>query len=263
MMTPSFIAIDWSGAKTGAHRKIVLGEAVGDALVRLEDGRSRDQIAEHLITWTEHNPRLVIGLDFAFSLPAWFLDELVATTAPDLWELAGDRTEDWLTACTPPFWGRRGARRPDLPSHFRRTEMEAPAVGGIRPKSVFQVGGSGAVGTGSLRGMRLLLRLHRAGFSIWPFDPPGWPRVVEVYPRLLTGPVRKRNGAERARYLDGRFPQMQAEHRTFAASSEDAFDAAVSALVMAAYAVDLCTLPALADPQIVREGMIWYPDWRG
>jgi hypothetical protein len=205
----------------------------------------------------------VIGLDFAFSLPAWFLDELGVATGHDLWALACDRAEDWLAACAPPFWGRRGSRRPDLPSHFRRTEMDVPAVGGIRPKSVFQVGGSGAVGTGSLRGMRLLLRLHRAGFSIWPFDPPGWPRVVEIYPRLLTGPVKKRQAIERARYLDHHYPQLQAEHRLFASAGEDAFDAAVSALVMAQHAGDLSTLPALADPQLVREGVIWHPGWSG
>ncbi|MGD9890667.1 MAG: hypothetical protein AB7U18_05165, partial [Dehalococcoidia bacterium] len=200
-MMPEFIAIDWSGARDGGARGIVLAQAAGDTLVRLEGGRNRDQIAEHLIALAEQNPDLVIGLDFAFSLPAWFLDAMGATTAPDLWELAGDRAEDWLAACAPPFWGRSGTRRPELPAHFRRTELEVPAVGGIRPKSVFQVGGSGAVGTGSLRGMRLLSRLRHAGFSIWPFDPPGWPRVVEIYPRLLTGAVRKRNPGERTRYL--------------------------------------------------------------
>lgn len=261
-MTPTFLAIDWSGAKVGAHRTIVLAEAVGDALVRLENGRDRDEIAGHLVAEAERNPYLVIGLDFAFSLPAWYLDEVGVTTGHRLWELAGDRAEDWLAACAPPFWGRHGRRRPDLPEHFRRTEKDVRPVTGIRPKSVFQIGGSGAVGTGSLRGMPLLLRLHHAGFAIWPFDPPGWPRVVEIYPRLLTGPVRKRNPAERARYLDGAFPHLPGEHRAFASASEDAFDATVSALVMAQHAGDLESLPAIADPQTLREGLIWYPAWR-
>jgi hypothetical protein len=262
MSAPACIAIDWSGAKTGAHRKIVLGEADGASLVRLEDGRDRDQIADHLIALAEQNPHLVIGLDFAFSLPAWFLDDLGVATGPDLWELACERAEDWLAACQLPFWGRPGIRRPELPAHHRWTETEAPATGAIRPKSVFQIGGSGAVGTGSLRGMRLLHRLHAAGFSIWPFDPPGWPRVVEIYPRLLTGPVKKRSATECAVYLDNHYPTLPAELRAFAASSEDAFDAAVSALVMAQHAEDLASLPTLTDPLLVREGMIWHPGWR-
>jgi hypothetical protein len=173
-----------------------------------------------------------------------------------------ERGEDWLSACVTPFWGRPGTRRPDLPAHFRRAELEVPAVGGTRPKSVFQIGGSGAVGTGSVRGMRLLHQLHRAGFSIWPFDPPGCPCVIEIYPRLLTGPVKKSNAAARVRYLDERHPHLQAEHRATAAGSEDAFDAAVSALVMARHVNDLSVLPAIDDPQLRREGMIWYPGWR-
>jgi hypothetical protein len=240
----------------------VLAEVVDGVLVRLEGGRSRDQIAEHLIAQVEHDAHQVIGLDFAFSLPAWYLDELGVTTGRELWDLACDRAEAWLSACAPPFWGRGGRRRPHLPSHFRCTEMVVPPVGKIRPKSIFQVGGSGSVGTGSLRGMRLLLRLHRAGFSIWPFDPPRWPRVVEIYPRLLTGPVRKSNEADRIRYLDDHYPRLHADHRAYAASSDDAFDAAVSALVMAQYADDLSSLPALTDPQLVREGVIWHPAWR-
>lgn len=85
-----------------------------------------------------------------------------------------------------------------LPDDLRRTDREAPAIGGIRPKSVFQIGGAGAVGTGSLRGMPILKRLRDAGFAVWPFDAPRWPCVVEIYPRLLTGAVNKGSAGARA-----------------------------------------------------------------
>lgn len=69
------IAIDWSGATSGARRRIWLAEYRDGEVARLECGKSRDQIADHLIELAECDPDLVVGLDFAFSLPAWFLDE--------------------------------------------------------------------------------------------------------------------------------------------------------------------------------------------
>lgn len=99
---------------------------------------------------------------------------------PEAWDLAAREGERWLAACPAPFWGRRGRPRPTFgpgQSPFRVTEDQQRTVAGIRPKSVFQVGGAGAVGTGSLRGMPELSRLRAAGFSIWPIDPPSsrWP----------------------------------------------------------------------------------------
>jgi hypothetical protein len=254
------IAIDWSGAVQGARRKIWLAEATPDGrLIRLEDGRSRDEIAQLLIEESRRTPRMVVGLDFAFSLPAWYLEQLGLTSAADLWALADREADTWLAACKPPFWGRPGTHRPELAAHFRKTELDAPSTAGIRPKSVFQVGGAGAVGSGSLRGMRLLHQLHGAGFSIWPFDPPGWPRVVEIYPRLLTGPVHKSNTLGRADYLTAHFAGLDERLLPFAMASEDAFDAAVSALVMARHAEELAALPSAADRQTELEGVIWHP----
>ena len=68
-------------------------------------------------------------------------------------------------------------------------------------KSTFQIGGAGSVGTGSLRGMPHLRRLRQAGFSIWPFHSASPWTVMEIYPRLLTGPVHKSSHEHRARYL--------------------------------------------------------------
>jgi hypothetical protein len=119
--------------------------------------------AEHLIEDARRDGQVVVGLDFAFSLPAWFLDQRGLSNAPELWELVEQEGEQWLLECTPPFWGRPGVTRPVLLGHFRQTELDVPAVRGTRPKSVFQIGWAGAVGTGSLRGMPVLRRLRDAG----------------------------------------------------------------------------------------------------
>jgi len=202
---------------------------------------------------------MVVGLDFAFSLPAWFLEQRGLASAHELWALADREADAWLAACLPPFWGRGRTRRPELAAHFRRTELDVPATAGIRPKSVFQIGGAGAVGTGSLRGMRLLHRLSEAGFSVWPFDPPGWPRVVEIYPRLLTGPVNKSSADGRAACLAGQQPGPGGELPGLAASNEDAFDAAVSGLVMAERLDDLIAPGPTTDREEALEGKIWEP----
>jgi hypothetical protein len=256
------IAIDWSGARIGARRTIWLAEVHGDAVVRLENGRTREDIGDVLIAWADRDRRLVIGLDFAFSLPEWFLVERGLLDGPALWALAVAQAEAWLAECRPPFWGRPGTKRPPLAAHSRWTEEATPAVGGIRPKSVFQVGGAGAVGTGSLRGMPLLHRLHAAGFHIWPFDQPGWPLVVEIYPRLLTGAATKSKGERRAAYLAARYSSLTAGVLAAATGSEDAFDACISALVMARHRSQLAALPPVVDPLIRREGLIWHPDWQ-
>jgi hypothetical protein len=108
--------------------------------------------------------------------------------------------------------------------------------------------------------MAHLPTLVEHGFSIWPFDPIGWPRVVEIYPRALTGKVNKRRWADRAAFLCERFPGQPATMIERAAGSEDAFDAAVSALVMAAHQDQLAALAPASDPDYSIEGRIWRPE---
>src|SRR5205807_9724335 len=163
---------------------------------------------------------------------SWFLQEQGFSSAAELWA-AGPAIAAWLADCPRPFWGRPGkTRHADLPEHFRRTELETQAVGGIRPKSVFQIGGAGAVGTGSLRGFPELLRLRDAGFSVWPFDPPGASLVVEIYPRMLIGAITKTLGSELRNHLDRHRWPADPTLRALASENADAFDAAMSAYWM-------------------------------
>jgi hypothetical protein len=250
------IAIDWSGAKTRAHRKIWIAEARGGDLLMVECGRSREEVAAWLIEQAAHRERLVVGMDFAFSFPAWFLDQQGCATAEDLWRLAAEgAVEAWLTECAPPFWGRPGkSRGGDDIVRFRATEASTTA------KSVFQIGGAGAVGTGSLRGMPILHKLRQAGFAVWPFTAiaPHQSVVLEIYPRTWSAGVRKSRQNERDRWLARpQYADVSPRMREIAASTEDAFDAAISALAMDASRDQLERLTPSEDPALRREGAIW------
>ena len=166
--------------------------------------------------------------------------------------------EALLEACEPPFWGRPQRRNPHAAGQgLRMTDLAAAGAGPA--KSVFQIGGAGAVGTGSVRGMAQLAKLSAAGFAVWPFDDDDGirPVIVEIYPRRLTGPVNKSSWSARREYLITNHsdqPELMLER---AAGSEDAFDAAVSAIVMSRHRDQLARLPAVADPTARLEGRIW------
>ena len=257
MTSARVIAVDWSGALRGAERRIWLAEVRDGRVSRLEHGRSRDAIESHLIDETVRDPHVIIGLDFAFSMPAWFLREHGFASAPALWaHVASGGGEAWLDACEPPFWGRAGKRRPapdPLRPQLRRCEV------GIGAKPVFQVGGAGAVGTGSLRGMPMLHRLRERGFRIWPYDDSGWPLVVEIYPRALTGPVVKSRRAAREKYCVEHGGDVPTEFAAAACASEDAFDALFSALRMCDRIDDLRALPPARNALERIEGAVWLP----
>jgi len=256
----SVLAVDWSGRATGERRHLWTAEAHDGVLLRLEAGRTRDEVVDDLIARSHDAEGIVVGFDFSFSLPEWFLRERGYAGARDLWDAAATDGETWLRDCAPPFWGRPGRGRPDLPAHLRRTEAAVAVVGGVRPKSSFQVGGAGSVGTGSIRGFPALARLQDAGFAIWPFDAPAAPPVaVEIWPRTFTGPVVKSNAAARAAHLDLHLPHLDRAGRDAAVGSEDAFDAAISAVVMSRHEAALRALPALEEPGARTEGSVWSP----
>jgi predicted nuclease with RNAse H fold len=259
------IAIDWSGRSGRDQRRFLwLAETIDGELVRLENGRTRAELVEALIVEKDRDPRLIVGLDFAFSLPAWYVRDR-GLTARTLWAALAEEAltpgmrqvglARWMNTPEPPFWTTGEAHRRLGPEQkFRRTEDEVRAPG-FQPKSVFQLVGAGQVGPGSLYGMQALHRLAASGFRIWPFDAPGLPLVVEIFPRLLTGAVTKSSQRDRERYLA--VLAMPSEFRRIAAASEDAFDAAVSALVMAVSVDELVGLHH--EPDYALEGRIWQP----
>jgi gamma-glutamylcyclotransferase (GGCT)/AIG2-like uncharacterized protein YtfP len=259
------IAVDWSGdaSAAGQRRKLWCAVARGGQLVELAAGRTREELVRELEARIRGERELAIGLDFCFALPAWHAHELGCRDATDVWRTVAERGEHWLARPKPPFW--RGARPEPSAARtpLRRTEGEGLASRGDAPLSVYQLVGA-QVGTGSLRGMPYLARLRAAGAAIWPFDAPRLPVVVELYPRVFTGLVRKRDANARALALRryGRAELADAP-RAAASASDDAFDAAVSALGLTRAARELVRLPAPRDELDALEGRIFRPVQRG
>jgi hypothetical protein len=301
--------VDWSGDKgPGQRKKIWAGVwtrnprgKVEGGTVTLESGRSREELTDWLLAMAAETPRMVVSLDCCFSYPAWFLAEHRCASVFAFWRhVAAGHGERWLGVDCPEadrdprFWGRPH-KRPEIfsgvgyPRMMRRTDMEnkieqaleggdterAAKMKGITPKSPFQVGGSGSVGTGSLRAMPWLLKLWEGGFRVWPFedaalasDAPS-PLLVEMYTRLLTGPVRKSNPAARKAYLEDRKQTDAALYAGLpravlqsALASEDAFDALVCCLKMVRWQAEFAALRATPDPGLRLEGITWRPGVR-
>src|SRR4051794_2263461 len=100
------IAIDWSGAASGEAKKIWIAEARNGQIAVLENGRSREQVATWLEEQARQDSQIMIGIDFAFAFPSWYLESQGLETARDLWALADQQAEHWLASCQSPFWGR-------------------------------------------------------------------------------------------------------------------------------------------------------------
>jgi hypothetical protein len=303
-MVERLAAVDWSGDKgPGQKKKIWAGVwtapagRVGGGRILLENGRTREELTAWLIAMAAETPAMVVSLDCCFSYPAWFLAEHGCATVFDFWRhVAAGHGERWLGEdCAEAgrdlrFWGKPH-KRPEmfcgegLPRMMRRTDMEnkieqaleggdpdrAARMKGITPKSPFQIGGSGSVGTGSLRAMPWLLKLWEAGFRVWPFegaaldgDPPR-PLLVEMYTRLLTGAVKKSNPLARKAYLAGRkktdtlYRELPRAVVAKAQGSEDAFDALVCCLEMVRHREEFAGLEATEDAGLRLEGITWRP----
>ncbi len=302
------VGIDWSGRidVAGQRRHIWAGvwtagaggkaAVSGEPSLRLEGGRTRDEVAEWLIELAHETPRMVVGIDCCFSYPAWFLAEHGCATVFDFWQhVAAGHGERWLARERDDvprddrFWGkphkrpaqfsgeglRRMMRLTDWDNKIAQSDEggdpdRAAKMRGITPKSPFQIGGSGSVGTGSLRAIPFLLRLHDAGFRVWPFESASFgarpkPLLVEIYTRLMTGPVAKSNAAARKAYLGARrksdplYAQISRSVLQKALGSEDAFDALVSTLEMVRHAEEFTQLQATGDVALRLEGITWRP----
>jgi hypothetical protein len=303
------VAVDWSGDKgPGQRKKIWAGVWTGsadssfkDGRVTLEGGRTREEMFVWLVELARETPRMVVGIDCCFSFPAWFLAEHGCRTVFDFWKHVADgQGERWLAgeceevARDERFWGKPH-KRPEqfcdegLHRSMRATDMEnkitpkmlegdperAAKVKGITPKSPFQIGGSGSVGTGSLRAMPFVLRMRDAGFRVWPFESSRVagkkprPLLVEMYTRLLTGAVAKSNPAARRKYLLAKkkgeaayaelYSKLPRAVMAKAMGSEDAFDALVCCMEMVRWRVEFAGLRATRDEVLKLEGITWRP----
>ena len=264
----------------------------------LEAGRTRSELIEWLIELGRETPRMVVGIDCCFSYPAWFLEEHGCTSVFDFWRAVADgKGEAWLhRECADlRFWGKAGpqrhGKRPEefsgenllrmmrltdidnkiTPKLLQDDPVRAAKVLGITPKSPFQIGGSGSVGTGSLRAMPHLIELREAGFRVWPYEAAALdakrpqPLLVEMYTRLLTGAVKKSNPVARKSYLaerrgsDPAYAALTRKVLAAAQAGEDAFDALVCMIEMTRHRAEFRKLHATVDPTLRREGITWRP----
>jgi hypothetical protein len=68
------IAVDWWGGAMGAAEAIWLPRVADGRLVELENGLGRAEAIEAVTDCAREDPRTVVGLDFAFSVPRWYCD---------------------------------------------------------------------------------------------------------------------------------------------------------------------------------------------
>ena len=297
------VAVDWSGDKgPGQRKKLWAGVwTAATGRVRLESGRTREELIGWLVEMARETPRMVVGVDCCFSFPAWFLEEHGCATVFEFWEkVAAGKGEEWLhRECEDGrFWGVAGSRRTGKrPAEFcgdglrrmmRVTDYEnkiavreeggdaerAAKMFGITPKSPFQIGGSGSVGTGSLRAMPWLMKMREAGFRVWPFEGAALdrdrprPLLVEMYTRLLTGSVKKSNAAARREYLlnkkktDAAYAGLSRGVLVKAQGSEFAFEALVFWVVMLRWRAVFAGMRATLDKVARLESVTWRPGVR-
>ena len=82
---------------------------------------------------------------------------------------------------------------------------------------------------------------------------------ANTVPGVLTGEVKKSRSDARAEYVRTHYPELDDRWVGSIVGSEDAFDAAVSALVMAEHTTELMSLAGGADREEAMEGRIWMP----
>lgn len=275
------VGVDWSGASArAAQRRSIWIAVVRDGrLTELESGMDRDDVRVRLAELARSVPATVIGMDFAFSFPRWYLHERGWAHARAAWDWAEseeraetartppgqDPRPGWTRLMPEPFWGPHIRPMPtsvERSRHFRRTEL-ASARPGATPQSPFKLTGAGAVGSQSLRGMAQLARME--GVHVWPFDDPGWPLVVEVFPRLFVRELRPElSGMTGAALVDealaGSDPVLwggREQWRDAMVERQDAFDAVAAAWGLWASRRALVALPAEIESTYRLEGRIF------
>jgi molybdopterin molybdotransferase len=221
------ITLDWSAAGKPTTGKDSIWIAHASAAgVTAENIATRWQAETRLAALIDAalaaNERLLLAADFAFGAPDGFTQ--VLTGQPDalaLWDWLAARVTDTDRNATNyraiaaemnarfsgggPFWGNgqkpettglprtKPAHPPELAEH--RLAEQLGHEGGLRPKTLWQLAGAGAVGAQSLTGIPMLhrLRARLAGkAAVWPLEPVDSADIIfaEAYLSLLAPEVR-------------------------------------------------------------------------
>ena len=82
----SIAAVDWSGRASGAGEAIWIARVDEHGqLASLENGRDPEQLVNHLVELAKHGSRPVVGLDFAFGFPAWWVRQRGWSHGREIW----------------------------------------------------------------------------------------------------------------------------------------------------------------------------------
>ena len=203
MYFDKFIGIDWSGDKNNFQKGISVAECI--------KGNKVPQIVKPLdykywtrttlIEWLDKeikSQRNLIGFDFAFSYPFYDRSSYFPgikdspINSEKLWKLIEDTNtnvknfyggEIWASKTYGNFFNSPKLKGSHFASRRRCTERFAKKKI-LSPSPTFNCVGPGAVGTGTLAGMRIL-NLLKNKTKIWPFDKLDFATktvVVEIFP---------------------------------------------------------------------------------
>lgn len=266
----SFIAIDWSGAAPGYSGISVARCMPGTgapSLVKSPGRRwTRTAVAEWLEGALASDARLLIGFDFAFSMPRGCVDAGDAFALWDLVEEASEGEADFGAASVPrdprlaPLYWCAGTMPAAWKERRRATELACIAATGTRPETVFKLIGAKQVGKASLTGMRVLRRLrqrHAGRVSVWPFEPARRSVLVEIYPTLF----RRRAAGTLAklrttRELNGALRRLRSSPVRGRGFTDHDTDALISAAGLRRLCDERVGLPE-AGGDVAREGWIF------
>ena len=203
MYFDKFIGIDWSGDKNNFQKGISVAECIKGnkvpQIVKPPDHKywTRTTLIEWLCKEIK-SQRNLIGFDFAFSYPFYDRSSYFPgikdspINSGKLWKLIEDTNtnvknfyggEIWASKTYGKFFNSPKLKGSHFASRRRCTEIFAKKKI-LSPSPTFNCVGPGAVGTGTLAGMRIL-NLLKNKTKIWPFDKLNFENktvVVEIFP---------------------------------------------------------------------------------
>ncbi len=198
-----FIAIDWSGAKSGYGNKLQIGLCKkgksAPVLVTADKPWSRESILHYLKTQILSEHCILVGIDFSFAPP--FMDHKAylhgveaPVTAKNFWQFVEAQCDDPdLGAASfvdvlhykQFYHGLVSGEKTNF-MRLRACEHSFNAAGGGKPSSIFDAVGAAQVAKASFAGMRFLHHIKN-DVAIWPFDfkPHNKSVLVEIYCRAF------------------------------------------------------------------------------
>ncbi len=247
-----------------------------------------DQTSPDVVSYlmNELSGPVLAGLAFCFSTTQEFLRTQGLGSPQELWGWIGDElagTHDLAQIDMDPPYPFRYVEHEEQPrlrhpehdaEHFRKTESEIFQQLGVKPASVFDIGGEGSVGALAVKGMPMLADLDQAGASIWPFadsapDAEGV-TVVEIFPRSIWTsvfpsecPKSKKNRMRRLNFIadiEQEKVRLSQQRASEVANDERAFDALLTAWALRRYGAALGDTPL--NSAAASEGQIWVPPRR-